>query len=57
MMAQPRGGHSEVLSRFVDEMREILDQSSQGIYVYLDDSHKACNERFAEMLGYHSAAA
>jgi len=33
----------------------ILKESKQGIYVYLDDTHKFCNEKFASMLGYTSA--
>jgi hypothetical protein len=43
----------------IEEVRKqfgvILKESKQAIYVYLDDTHKLCNERFASMLGYESA--
>ncbi len=35
-------------------MQEIFDASEQGIYIYLDDTNKACNSKFASMLGYKS---
>ena len=37
-------------------MKNILDSSQQSIYIYLDDIHKVCNEKFATLLGYDSAA-
>jgi hypothetical protein len=33
-------------------MKQVLDKSGQAIYLYLDDSHKVCNKKFADMLGY-----
>ncbi|MBI3741072.1 MAG: PAS domain-containing protein [Chloroflexi bacterium] len=48
--------HEEILNAIRDEYRDILNGSSQGIYIYLDDPHKLCNEKFAAMLGYKSAA-
>ena len=33
---------------------QIFDSSEQAIYLYLDDSRKVCNEKFAEMQGYNS---
>ena len=35
-------------------MRQVLDKSEQAIYLYLDDNHKVCNKKFADMLGYRS---
>lgn len=35
-------------------MDEILKSSKQPIYLYLDDDHKACNAKFATLLGYKS---
>lgn len=32
----------------------VLKKSPQAIYIYLDDEHKTCNERFAKLLGYKS---
>lgn len=49
--------HDEIIEGISEQLRGVFDGSSQGIYVYLDDRHKACNRRFAEMLGYPSAAA
>ena len=39
---------------FVDAQRVLFDRSAQAIYAYLDDVHKACNEKFATLLGYQS---
>ncbi|MDO8625636.1 MAG: hypothetical protein Q7R47_06135, partial [Candidatus Diapherotrites archaeon] len=35
----------------------VFDASDQGMYLYLDDHHKACNKLFATWLGYKSPAA
>ena len=35
-------------------MKPILDASEQPIFIYLDDNHKACNNRLATMLGFKS---
>jgi len=37
-----------------NQMRKILDSSGQPVFIYLDDKHKVCNQRFAEFLGYDS---
>jgi PAS domain-containing protein len=50
------GEHLQQIIRGVyDQFREILDQSDQSVYIYLDDIHKVCNEKFAALLGYSSA--
>ena len=49
--------HRAIISGLAAQLREVFDRSPQGMYVYLDDRHKACNERFAQMLGYESAGA
>ncbi|HJQ93442.1 MAG TPA: PAS domain-containing protein [Candidatus Thermoplasmatota archaeon] len=36
------------------QLRDLLEGSGQAIYLYQDDHHKACNQRFAELLGYTS---
>jgi hypothetical protein len=46
--------HTNLVDGVVDELREVLEESKQAVYVYLDDNHKACNELFAKMLGYNS---
>ena len=32
-----------------------MAKSTQAIFVYLDDTHKACNKQYADLLGYKSA--
>jgi len=46
--------HEELIVRISAEFKEILDSSSQGIYIYLDDVHKVCSKKFASLLGYES---
>lgn len=46
--------HEELIKGFYEQFKEIFDESKQAIYVYRDDSHKACNQRFASLLGYKS---
>lgn len=47
--------HHEHLIKEVTELyRPILDNSPQAIYIYLDDAHKTCNQKFADLLGYKS---
>ncbi len=46
--------HEELVKGLHDQLKQIFDSSEQAIYLYLDDSHKVCNEKFAEMQGYNS---
>ncbi len=48
--------HEVFLQEIQDEFAEILTNSAQGIYMYLDDPHWICNDRLATMLDYSSAA-
>jgi PAS domain-containing protein len=45
----------EVLEDARKQLKDILDGSTQAIYVYLDDTHTICNQRFASLLGYGTA--
>ena len=47
--------HEEFLQEIQDEFADVLAQTSQGVYIYLDDPHWICNDRLATMLGYASA--
>jgi PAS domain-containing protein len=47
--------HEAVTENAKRQFGVILKESKQGIYLYLDDTHKLCNEKFASMLGYNSA--
>ena len=48
------GYHEEIVDGIYEQMKEILVSSEQPIFIYLDDDHKACNSRFANLLGYES---
>jgi hypothetical protein len=36
------------------QLKPILEESQQSMYVYLDDVHKLCNKKYARLLGYDS---
>ncbi len=44
----------ELIESLSKQLRTILDESAQAMVIYLDDSHKVCNQKFADMLGYRS---
>ncbi len=46
--------HKELVDAQYGQMKPILEKSEQPVYIYLDDNHKACNPKFATMLGYKS---
>ena len=48
--------HEELVRGLSDQLQEIFETSEQAIYLYLDDIHKACNRKFADLLGYASPA-
>ena len=48
--------HRELVNGLYMQMKNVLDNSEQPIFIYLDDNHKACNQRFASFLGYKSPA-
>jgi PAS domain S-box-containing protein len=48
--------HEDLIQAITKEYRNILENSGQGIYIYLDDSHKVCNKKFASLLGYGTPA-
>ena len=46
--------HLELVRGIAEQMKAVLEKSEQGIYIYLDDNHKVCNQKFADLLGYKS---
>jgi len=46
--------HEELIKGVSDQFKEILSQSEQSIYIYLDDEHWACNQKFLSLVGYKS---
>ena len=47
--------HEELVKGIAAQLKPVLDKSGQAIYIYLDDTHKVCNKKFADLLGYKSA--
>lgn len=46
--------HEHLLKELTNQLQPMYNQSKQSIYLYLDDTHKSCNQKFADMLGYQS---
>ncbi len=46
--------HENILKEIYGQLKDIFDSSEQAMYLYLDDEHKVCNQRFASMLDYES---
>lgn len=51
---QMHAHHVELIDEFTEQLRFIFDSSEQPMYLYLDDNHKSCNEKFATLLGMKS---
>jgi PAS domain S-box-containing protein len=49
--------HDELIHSVAKEYQDILENSEQGIYIFLDDVHKVCNKKFSTLLGYTSPEA
>ena len=46
--------HEHLVKELTDQLEPIFSRSPQPVYLYLDDEHKSCNRKFAQMLGYSS---
>jgi len=46
--------HVQLVEGITQQMKPVLEESEQAIYIYLDDNHKVCNKKFADLLGYKS---
>jgi hypothetical protein len=51
-MTSEQQHHEDLVSGFYNQLKEIFDSSEQAVYLYLDDTHKVCNKKFAKMQGY-----
>jgi PAS domain S-box-containing protein len=47
--------HEAATPELAEHLRPIFEASPDGVYVWLDETHWICNERFAELFGYGSA--
>jgi PAS domain S-box-containing protein len=43
--------HERILKELAEHFKPLFEQSPEGIYLYLDEVHKICNQRFAAMFG------
>jgi hypothetical protein len=46
--------HEHLIKELADELEPVFSNSPQAIYLYLDDTHKICNQKLVDMLGYGS---
>ena len=46
--------HLHLVKELAEQLEPVLSKSPQAIYLYLDDEHKICNKKFADLLGYKS---
>ena len=46
--------HEHLVRELTEQLEPVLSNSPQAIYLYLDDEHKTCNQKFADLLGYSS---
>ena len=53
-MTSAQKHHEELVNGFYNQLKEIFDSSEQAIYLYLDDTHKICNKKFAQIQGFKS---
>jgi PAS domain S-box-containing protein len=44
--------HEVATKELAEHLRPIFESSPDGVYVWLDEHHWICNERFARMFGY-----
>lgn len=48
--------HEHLIKELAEQLEPVFSRSPQGVYLYLDDTHKTCNKKFADMLGYKTPA-
>ncbi len=44
--------HEDVIPELAAHLRPMFDSSPDGVYVWLDETHWTCNQRFAAIFGY-----
>lgn len=43
--------HEQILEEMLEQFKPVFDASPMGVYLYLDEVHKICNQHMAEMFG------
>ena len=46
--------HQHLVKEVEELFKPVLEKSPQAMYIYLDDAHKTCNQKFVDLLGYLS---
>jgi PAS domain S-box-containing protein len=46
--------HEVATKELAEHLQPLFDTSPDGVYVWLDEEHWVCNQRFADLLGYDS---
>jgi len=49
--------HQELIDGIAEQLKILLKESEEAIYIYFDDSHKVCNKKCADLLGYKTPKA
>jgi PAS domain S-box-containing protein len=44
--------HTDIMRELAEQYGPILERSPDGVYLWLDETNKICNERLASMFGY-----
>ena len=42
----------QILAELAEHFRPVFEQSPDGVYLWLDETHMVCNERLARIFGY-----
>jgi PAS domain S-box-containing protein len=44
--------HEEMMMELVEQFAPVMDNSTDGVYIWLDETAKVCSEKLARMFGY-----
>ena len=44
--------HTDIIQELQEQYGPVLERSPDGVYLWLDETNKICNERLASMFGY-----
>lgn len=44
--------HATAIAALAEHLKPVLEESPDGVYLWLDEQNKVCNQRLAEMFGY-----
>jgi PAS domain S-box-containing protein len=43
--------HQDLIAEIAEQFQPVLDSSTDGVYLWLDEERKVCNEKLASMYG------